>query len=151
MTRIAELSKPSELTSTQLETTEGGFSDYSRFISQLLARIFYAATCSRIRVLQHTGYDEESGCFVYPKFAFDRTGQLHTLNDQGYFDQLKIIPAPDSNAIKLPPDPKADVAAILQEHWQAFGLNGDSRAWFPSSYFIFARNVPNPGYHPIPK
>ena len=100
-------------------------------------------------MLQHTGYDEESGCFVYPNFAFDRTGKLHTLNGQGYFDQLKIIPAPDSNAIKLPPDPKADVAAILQEHGRAFGINGALALGFQVATSFSHVTFPILGYHPI--
>ncbi|MEK9704113.1 MAG: toprim domain-containing protein, partial [Deltaproteobacteria bacterium] len=144
----AELSKPSELTSTLLETTRQIFRlqpvHFPTFGAYLLR-----SNPPSIRVLQHTGYDEESGCFVYPNFAFDRTGKLHTLNGQGYFDQLKIIPAPDSNAIKLPPDPKADVAAILKEHWQAFGLNGTLALGFQVATSFSHVTFPILGYHPI--
>jgi len=144
----AELSKPSELTATLLETNRQIFRLSPHHFPTFGAYLLRSNPPS-VRVLQCTGYDEESNCFVYPHFAFDATGKLHTLNEQGYFDQLRVIPAPDSRVIKNIPDSKADVTAILQEHWQAFGLNGVLALGFQVATTFSHTTFPILGYHPI--
>ncbi|MDA0288748.1 MAG: hypothetical protein O2885_10970, partial [Proteobacteria bacterium] len=102
-----------------------------------------------IRQLETTGYDEESGAFVFPKFAFDQHGQLHQPNAHGYYEQLRLMPKEDPNAIKELPRGTADIPNILQDHWTAFGVNGALSLGFQVASLFLHATFPHLGFHPI--
>ena len=80
-----ELVQSNALSNTLLETTSQVLrvpnAQYAEFADFLLK-----GKPPTIRQLETTGYDEDSNVFVFPKFAFDKQGQVHQSNAHGYYE-----------------------------------------------------------------
>ena len=144
----AELVRPTELSVTLLATTRQVLTvqpGHYRYFADFLLR----NNPPKIRLLKSTGFDEKSGCFVFPKFAFDKNGKLHQPNLQGYYEQLCLMPVADSNAIKGLPAGTELVPEILDDHWKAFGVNGSISLGFQVASLFLHCTFPTLGFHPI--
>lgn len=78
-----------------------------------------------VRKLQSIGYDKKSGCYVFSDFLYDKQGNRHELNKQGFFEKQKLMPFKDElciNAIEEA-SPKAVKEFVLAIE-NAFGKNG---------------------------
>ena len=143
-----ELVQSTALSTTLLETTRQVLrvpnAQYSEFADFLLR-----GKPPTIRQLETTGYDEDSNAFVFPKFAFDQQGQLHQPNAHGYYEQLRLMPKEDPNAIKELSRSNADIVNILQDHWTAFGVNGALSLGFQVASLFLHSTFPHLGFHPI--
>ena len=143
-----ELVQSTALSTTLLETTRQVLrvpsAQYAEFADFLLK-----GKPPTIRQLETTGYDEDSNAFVFPKFAFDQHGQLHQPNAHGYYEQLRLMPKEDPNAIKDLPKGTADIPNILQDHWTAFGVNGALSLGFQVASLFLHSTFPHLGFHPI--
>ena len=143
-----ELTKPTELSATLLETTRQVLKvqsgHYPYFADFLLEE-----NPPTVLQLETTGYDKDSGCFVYPYFAFDQLGKIHQPNDHGYYEQLRLMPKDDSNALKHLPAETILVPKILDDHWEAFGVNGSLALGFQVASLFLHSIFPKLGFHPI--
>ena len=143
-----ELAQSTALTATFMETTRqvlkvqnAQFAEFADFLLK--------GNPPTIRQLETTGYDEDSNAFVFPKFAYDQQGQLHQPNAHGYYEQLRLMPKEDPNAIKELPRGTADIPSILQDHWTAFSVNGALSLGFQVASLFLHSTFPHLGFHPI--
>ncbi|MDA0289080.1 MAG: toprim domain-containing protein, partial [Proteobacteria bacterium] len=143
-----ELVQSTALSTTLLETARQVLkvsnAQYSEFADFLLK-----GNPPTIRQLETTGYDEDSNAFVFPKFAFDQEGQLHQPNAHGYYEKLRLMPKEDTNAIKCLPSNNYAIPQILEDHWNAFGVNGALSLGFQVTSLFLHATFPHLGFHPI--
>jgi hypothetical protein len=83
-----------------------------------------------IRKLQATGYDYESGCYVFGNFLYDEIGKRVAVNKDGYFEKQKIYSLKDKNII--PDFEITDLKEFLDLLKAVYGC----KAWLVFGYYV---------------
>lgn len=90
-----------------------------------IQQFLYDQKAPMVRKLQSIGYDDNSKCFVFSHFLYDKTGRRHSLNKHGFFSQHKIMPFNDELCIDaISEATAADVRRFIAAINDTFGVNG---------------------------
>ncbi len=89
----------------------------------LLAEYLFKKKPIKVRECQALGYDRLSDCYVFNKFLYDKNGQRHTLDKDGYFHEFKLMPfsGQDKSITKIE---NIDVGKFITDLYNAYGEKG---------------------------
>jgi len=81
-------------------------------------------TAPKIRGLNTVGYDEDSDCYVFPHFLYDKNGVRYSMNGQGYFEKQKLLPYQDKTIACTKKLLNMDIDNFLDVLHGAYGYRG---------------------------
>ncbi len=106
--------------------------------TEALIDLIVSAKAKEVRQLEFTGYDRESGCYVYPTHMVATNGELVLPNKKGFFDvagNKSVHPAPYNFAIL--PSNGVQVSRLYELMLAAWGSKAAlAIAWVVASWFV---------------
>jgi len=106
--------------------------------TEALIDLIVSAKAKEVRQLEFTGYDRESGCYVYPTHMIPPNGELVLPNEKGFFDvasNKSVHPAPYNFAIL--PSNGVQVSKLYELMLAAWGFKAAlAIAWVVASWFV---------------
>jgi hypothetical protein len=108
-----------------------------KFPSLALTEMIVESGAPVVRQLQVTGYDKESGCYIFRDFAINQKGEMILPNGKGFFEisrseQVRPAQYPTINPIKEI-EPK-EVYNLIYRTWGNQGIT--EIAWMVAGWFV---------------